>query len=116
MNPRILTLGVSALSLATVACAPTGDDTDDNKSYFIDDYKESTAPAPPTDDTACNYSIAQALGQAGVATGNVIPIGHNWEGFRPFENTPSTINVAELFDCDGSRGIDAIVFDTSQYG
>lgn len=52
----------------------------------------------------------------GVAQGQVLPPTLSWQGFAPGASTPSTINVEDFFDCDGSRDIDAVVFDTAQFG
>ncbi len=69
----------------------------------------SGAGAGPTN---CDYPA----GPYSVAQGGTVPPSLSWQGYRPGENTPSTISIQDLFDCDGSRGIDAIIIDTSQYG
>ena len=60
----------------------------------------------------CDYPT----GPYGVAQGNVVPPTITWQGYAPGAASPSTIRMEDLFDCDGSRGIDAIIIDTSQYG
>jgi hypothetical protein len=62
--------------------------------------------------TVCDYPA----GPYGVAQGSIVPPTLSWQGFVPGSNTPSTISIQDLFDCDGTRGIDAIIIDTSQYG
>ena len=32
-----------------------------------------------------------------------------WDGFRDGDGTPTTISIQEYFDCDGSRGINAVL-------
>lgn len=115
---KLTQIAVAALGLAAVGCGPgdVGDDTDDNKSFFVDGYEEVTAPAPASGEARCNYDIASQNGSAGVNTNMVLPSNLTWEGFRPGEDTPSFINVSEFFDCNATRGIDALVIDTSQYG
>jgi hypothetical protein len=114
-------------ALAAVGCGPADEpDTDGNKSFYVDGYTEPTTPAPASSETSCAYSIAAAGGPAGVACGmiglggctanNILPVSHQWDGYRPGAPEPSTVHVAEFYDCDGSRGVDAIFFDTSQYG
>ncbi|MCA9618124.1 MAG: hypothetical protein KC731_03860 [Myxococcales bacterium] len=70
---------------------------------------ETGAGAGPT---VCEYP----QGPYGVAQGAIVPPNLSWQGYAPGASTPSTISIADLFDCDGSRGIDAIIVDTSQYG
>lgn len=62
--------------------------------------------------TSCEYPV----GPYSVAQGGTVPPSLSWQGYVPGSNTPSTISIQDLFDCDGSRGIDAIIIDTSQYG
>jgi hypothetical protein len=128
LNRTIVSVGVCALAaIGSIGCgAADEDDTDKNKSFYIDGYTEPTTPAPASEVTSCAYSIAQAGGPAGVACGtiglggcsdnNVLPINLSWQGYRPGAPEPSQVNVAEFYDCDGSRGIHALYFDTSQYG
>jgi hypothetical protein len=128
LNRTIVSVGVCALAaVGMMGCgASDEDDTDNNKSFYVDGYTEPTTPAPASQEASCSYSLAQAGGPAGVACGelglagctaqNVLPITHQWQGYRGGAAEPSTFNIAELYDCDGSRGIDAIYIDTSQYG
>ena len=36
-----------------------------------------------------------------------------WQGFVPNATTPSTVKITDLYDCDGSKGINAIVIDSA---
>jgi hypothetical protein len=63
----------------------------------------------PTD---CEYPG----GPYGVAEGDTVPPTLSWEGYAPGASSPSTIAVTDFFDCDGTRGIHALYFDTSQFG
>lgn len=119
MKRLTLLTGAGVLSLAAIGCGPddVGDDTDDNKSFYVDGYSEPSAPAPATNQTSCNYQKTAELGlPTGVGPGQILPVSHSWQGFRPGDPNPSVVNVAEFFDCDGSKGIDAVVWDVSQYG
>lgn len=62
--------------------------------------------------TECEYPA----GPYGVAQGQVVPPNLTWQGFAPGSSTAETISIVDFFDCDGSRGIHAVLFDTSQYG
>ncbi|HHH27494.1 MAG TPA: hypothetical protein ENK57_03965 [Polyangiaceae bacterium] len=66
------------------------------------------APGP----TECEYPA----GPYGVAQGQIVPPNLTWQGFAPGSSTPETISIQDFFDCDGSRGINAVLFDTSQFG
>ena len=55
-------------------------------------------------------------GPYGVDVGQIVPPTLSWEGFAPGEPSSSTLLITDLFDCDGSRGIHALYFDTSQFG
>ena len=55
-------------------------------------------------------------GPYGVAQGQTVPPTLSWQGYLPGASTPTTITMDSFLDCDGSRGIDALVVDTSQYG
>lgn len=60
----------------------------------------------------CTYPA----GPYGVDQGEVVPPTISWQGYAPGASSPSTITMQDLFDCDGSRGIHAVIVDTSQYG
>lgn len=62
--------------------------------------------------TECEYPA----GPYGVAQGQTVPPSLTWQGFAPGSSTAETISILDFFDCDGSRGIHAVLFDTSQYG
>ncbi len=66
----------------------------------------------PTDPLTCAY----APPPHGVTEGAILPVGQSWEGYVAGEDAPRTFNVTELYDCEGSKGYHAIIFDTSQYG
>ncbi len=62
--------------------------------------------------TSCEYPA----GPYGVGQGQVVPPTISWQGYAPGASAPSTITMESLFDCDGSKNINAIVVDTSQFG
>lgn len=45
--------------------------------------------------------------------GKTVRADLSWKGFAAGSTTPSTIASMDLYDCDGSKGINAIVFDVS---
>jgi len=60
----------------------------------------------------CQYPA----GPYGVGQGQTVPPSLSWQGYAPGASSPSTISIQEFFDCDGAKGIHAVLFDTSQYG
>lgn len=62
--------------------------------------------------TNCEYP----MGPYGVAQGQVVPPTISWQGYAPGASAPSTITMESLFDCDGSKNVNAIIVDTSQFG
>jgi hypothetical protein len=59
--------------------------------------------------TACPYPA----GPYGVLVGSVIDPKLAWQGYAPNAALPSTIQVKDFFDCDGSKGINALLLDTA---
>jgi hypothetical protein len=62
--------------------------------------------------TQCEYPA----GPYGVAQGQTVPPGLSWQGFAPGNASATTVTIEEFFDCDGSKGIHAVLIDTSQFG
>ena len=71
---------------------------------------EGDQPAPKL--LNCEYPA----GNPGVDVSQTVPREHQWTGWAPGASAPDTVYITEFFDCDGSKGIDAVIFDTSQYG
>jgi len=57
----------------------------------------------------CTYP----MGPYGVSTGNVLDPTLTWQGYAANQTTVSTLTMSDLFDCDGKKGIDALIFDNS---
>src|ERR1019366_3667859 len=89
----------------------------------------ATADAgPAAEDSSVNVDAdtdADEAGEAGPANGCVYPSGPygtavgkvpdpsmTWQGFAPGATTVSTVNITDFYDCDGSRGINALVVDS----
>jgi len=74
-------------------------------------------PPPPADDsgTQANDPCAAGYPQGpyGTGEGKIVNPGLTWQGYLPNQTSASSITPNDLFDCDGSKGIDAIVFDVA---
>lgn len=72
---------------------------------------------PPQDDAGTTATDPCAAGYPqgsyGTGVGKIVNPGLSWQGYLPNQSTVSTVTPQDLFDCDGSKGIDAIVFDVA---
>ena len=69
------------------------------------DASVDTNPPPP----ACTYP----KGPYGTGTGQVLAPNLSWQGYAANDATVSQLMMSDLFDCDGKKGIDAIMIDVS---
>jgi hypothetical protein len=73
------------------------------------------AGAPPLRDAGpapCSWptrNLGNEIGQS-------LPSNLAWQGLGPGESRERRISIEEFFDCDGARGIHAVMIVTSQYG
>lgn len=77
----------------------------------------ASTDATPTGDATADVDQACATGYPqgpyGTAAGQVLDPAFTWQGYAANETTVSTLTMADLFDCDGSKGIDAVIIDNS---
>ncbi|HMR05427.1 MAG TPA: redoxin domain-containing protein [Polyangiaceae bacterium] len=52
-------------------------------------------------------------GASGPALGQTLPQSLSWQGFTGGSGSPSSTNIADYYDCDGKKGINAILFITA---
>jgi hypothetical protein len=57
----------------------------------------------------CTYPA----GPYGKAMGQVIPGTYTWHGYLPGGTALTTMKASDLYDCDGTKGINAILFDSA---
>jgi hypothetical protein len=91
-------------------------DSDDKETEQEEEEAMREAPASPV--ISCAYP---SEGNIGVGVEQIVPSQLSWQGFGPGDTEPRDIPIAEFFDCDGSRlingqPVNAILFDTSQFG
>jgi hypothetical protein len=71
------------------------------------------APAGPSaasgGPTQCQYPA----GPYGAAVGQVLPPTLSWQGFPENASQQATVSITDYFDCDGSKGIHALLLITS---
>jgi len=109
----LATLVLPACSSASQAArsGPTPDaGTDDSGSAATGakdsgDHDDAAAEAGPR----CLYPA----GPYGVGVGSVLDPSSTWQAYLPNATAPSTLKMSDLHDCDGSKGVTAIVFDNA---
>jgi hypothetical protein len=52
-------------------------------------------------------------GPYGQQVGDVVDPSMAWQGYAPGASAPSTVHASDFYDCDGSKGIRAVLFDES---
>jgi peroxiredoxin len=52
-------------------------------------------------------------GVAGVDVGDLVAGNLSWQGYAPFASQASTISIQDYYDCDGSKGINALLIINS---
>jgi hypothetical protein len=62
--------------------------------------------------TSCQYPA----GPYGLTQGSIVPPDLSWQGFAENgDNTPTTIRISDFLDCDGSKGINALLVAEAAY-
>ena len=114
---KLLTLLVGASVCVSACSSSTGSSgpdaatppQDDGATPVMDEAgpvdEASMEAGPPT----CVYPS----GPYGTGPGNTLGPTLSWQGYAANDPNVSTLTLSELFDCDGSKGIDAIIIDTS---
>ncbi len=69
--------------------------------------------APDADDDAPATGCVYPAGPYGVAVNKVLDPTLQWTGYVPGATTPSTVKITDLYDCDGTKGLNAIVVDSA---
>jgi len=75
----------------------------------------SSSPAPVIEPTPATQTVTVCTypdGPYGIHEGQTIPPTFTWNGLAP-GGTPQSYASTDFYDCDGSKGINAIVFDSS---
>jgi hypothetical protein len=65
------------------------------------------------DGTSNACTLGYPAGPYGTGVGKVVNPGFTWQGYLPGATTVTTVTPNDVFDCDGSKGINALVFDVA---
>lgn len=117
MNHHLLIGAVAALAMGTMGCnGLTGADrfgTDDQEIDGGGEDQKLVSRAPATKPLSCAYPTE---GQAGVDVGNLVTSSLAYETtLHPGEDAPRRLAISDLYDCDGSKGVDGILLITAKF-
>jgi hypothetical protein len=99
-----LALGCTNTIIHEIVPAPDSGTTDDaGDSVDLD----ATPPDPPDTSPVCVYPA----GPYGKTQGSIVSPDWSWQGYVKGSNKVTTLTMADLYDCDGTKGINAILMD-----
>lgn len=100
-----------ALLLAAGCSSKSQSDTPSSEDSGATEEAATPDASDDADDTGsgCVYPS----GPYGITAGKVLDPSLTWQGYLPNATTSSTIKIGDLYDCDGSKGINAILIDTA---
>lgn len=84
--------------------------------------KDDMSVPPPSDmgtmsdmssDAGAPSDCEYPMGSFGFKQGNVLDPSLSWNCYAPGEDTPKKLTAKDLLDCDGKRGINGIMIDSS---
>ncbi len=75
---------------------------------------DSSTPTPDAADASTiTPSCTYPKGPYGVGLNTVLDPNSSWQGYAANDTQVTTLKMSDLFDCDGSKGINAIMIDVS---
>lgn len=69
----------------------------------------TTGTAEPPGDAQCSYPT----GPYGERSGQTVPPGLSWQGYRDQGPKAGTVSIEDYLDCDGEKGVRALLVDQS---
>ncbi|HEX3346201.1 MAG TPA: hypothetical protein VHS09_16575 [Polyangiaceae bacterium] len=106
-----LTVILLASGCSSSSPAPAADNSSD--AGTADEASVDVDASPDADDDAPANGCVYPAGPYGVAVGKVLNPSLQWQGYLPKSTTPTTLKVTDLYDCDGTKGLNAIVVDSA---
>ena len=109
--------GTSVTNTGSGAATGSTSASSNNSSSVASSTSASSSTASTTASSSSSGGPCQyPTGPYGVSVGEVVPPTLSWQGYKPGASSPSTISIKDFFDCDGTKGINALMVETSQYG
>ena len=113
MRLRVTTSALTCTLFMMTACGPPASSGSGNGGSGNGAAQDAgPAAAPDAGSVSCDWPTENL----GVAAGQHVPSNLAWQGLGPGEDQERNISIEEFFDCDGSRGVHAVLLVTSQYG
>jgi len=103
-------LGIMMGMLLAAGCS-SGNSASNGNNNNADSGTEDSGDNGDAGDDGPTSNCIYPSGPYGTTVGKVIDPSLTWQGFVPGATTVSTIKITDLYDCDGSKGINAIVLD-----
>jgi hypothetical protein len=103
-------LGIMMGMLLAAACSSGNSATNGSSSDSGTGDAGDNADAEDADDGPTGNCVYPS-GPYGTAVGKVIDPSLTWQGYVPGATTVTTIHITDFYDCDGSKGVNAIVLD-----
>jgi len=97
-----------ALLVAAGCSSKSANETSNNDSGAED----SSVDASDEGDAAAGGCVYPS-GPYGITVGKVLDPSLQWQGFAPGATTASTVKITDFYDCDGSKGINALLIDNA---
>ena len=101
----LLAAGCSSGSNGAAATPDAGDTTADSGAGVDADTDADEAGNP----SGCVYPA----GPYGITVGKTLDPTLEWQGFVPGSTTQSTVKISDLYDCDGTKGLNALIIDSA---
>ncbi len=109
--PTILALAACSSGPTFVGSNDAAAPPDDTGTMAANDAAGEAAADTGTVNPLC--ANGYPAGPYGVGVGDILDPTFSWQGYAANQTTVSTLTMKDLFDCDGSKGIDALIFDDS---
>ncbi len=72
-----------------------------------------SSPEAGVADAGPTHGCTYPPGPYGITTGAVLNPSLSWQGYAPGASASSTVTARDYFDCDGTKGINALYIDVS---
>jgi hypothetical protein len=113
MNARGLLGVMMASSIAAAACSASGERGGAQLGAGGDGGSGGGDEAASGGSTTTAPACAYPMGTVGTTLGSLVNSNLTWQGFPEGADQATTIRITDYLDCDGSRGINALLVDTS---
>ena len=104
----LLLLGCAACAVGSDPIAGAGGEDSDGDAASVGGVG-GNASVGATNGSGGGSACVYPSGETGVLEGMLVDGSLSWQGFPAGASSPTTVAATDFFDCDGSRGVDAIL-------